>query len=267
MSLSRLLDIALYNNPSTRSSWNTARAAAYAYRASLSTFYPGIAYSGTLTAQVNRGSSFASSGSGIVSNPGATNVSTHMTTLTNNVGVSYLLLDFGGRCANAELALQTLYSSNWQHNYTMQQVMLSVLNAYTSYLGNKGLVLAYEQNLKDAGVAVKAAQVMHAAGLSTLTDVLLAQSTLEQTRTSLVQAQGAERTALGELLIAVGLPPETCISVEQLPQELPVIEISGNICSLLDLAKERRPDLGVAIAAIKQQEAQLAISYSSGMPT
>ena len=200
-------------------------------------------------------------------NPTSTNTSTHLTTLTNDLSATYLLLDFGGRCATSELALQTLYSSNWQHNYTMQQVMLSVLNAYTSYLGNKGLVKGYEQDLKDGEVALKATQVMHGAGLATLSDILLTQSTLEQTRTSLAQARGAEQTALGELLIAVGLPADTCICVEELPQDLPLIEISGNICSLLELAKERRPDLGVAIAAIKQQEAQLAISYSSGMPT
>ena len=79
----------------------------------------------------------------------------------------------------------------------MQQVMLSVLNAYTAYLGNKGLVTAYEQDLKDAQVALDAAKVMRTAGLATLNDVLLAQSTLEQTRTNLLQAQGAEKTAFG----------------------------------------------------------------------
>ena len=40
----------------------------------------------------------------------------------------------------------------------MQQVMLSVLNAYTSYIGNKGLVEAYEQDLKDAQVALDASK-------------------------------------------------------------------------------------------------------------
>ena len=57
--------------------------------------------------------------------------------------------------------------------------MLSVLTAYTSYIGNKALVAAYEQDLKDAEVALKATQVMKAAGLATLTDVLSAQTSLE----------------------------------------------------------------------------------------
>jgi len=271
MPLSRLLDMALYNNPSTRVSWHAARASAYAYRASLSTYYPTLLYSGSLNAQTNKGSSFASSGTGIVSSPTATTTtaaakSIASTNLSNNLTLNYLLLDFGGRDANAELALQILYASNWQHDFVMQQVMLSVLTAYTSYLGNKGLVAAYSENLKDAEVALKAAKAMRAAGLATLNDILLAQSTLEQTRTSLYQAQGAEKISFGEILIAVGLPPDAKISVDDLPQKLPVVEISGDLSSLLEVAKQRRPDLGVAIAAIKQQEAQLAVSYSNSMP-
>jgi len=265
MPLSRLLDMALYNNPSTRASWNAARASAYAYRASLSPYYPSIEYSGDLSAQLNKGTSYANSGDAVISS-GTTIASTSSVNQFNDLSLTYLLLDFGGRNATAELALQTLYASNWQHNFTMQQVMLSVLTAYTSYIGNKALVAAYEEDLKDVEVALKAAKVMHVNGLATLNDVLLAQSNLEQTRTNLIQAQGAEKTSLLEVFIAVGLPADTNISVEDLPQKLPVIEIAGDISSLLELAKQKRPDLGVAIAAIKQQEAQLAISYSSGMP-
>lgn len=266
MSLTRLLDMALYNNPSTRASWNAARASAFAYRTSLSPYYPTIDYFGNINAQTNKGTTFATSGEGIIANS-TTPTQTFSTHLSNELSVNYLLLDFGGRNATAEFALQTLYASNWQHNFTMQQVMLALLNAYTAYLGNKGLVTAYEQDLKDAQVVLDAAKLMRSAGLATLNDVLLAQSTLEQTRTNLLQAQGSEKTSLGEILITVGLSPDTNISVEDLPQKLPVIEISGNISSLLELAKQRRPDLGVAIAAIKQQEAQLAISYSNSMPT
>lgn len=269
MTLSRLLDIALNNNPITRVSWNTARASAYAFEASLSEFYPTIVYAGELSAQTSRGSSFANSSAGIVTSGTTTATSgteSKLTTISNELTLTYLLLDFGGRIANSELAKQILIASNWQHNVAMQQVMLSVLNAYVAYIGNMGLVKAYEQNLKDAEVAVKASKAMHGAGLATITDVMLAQSNLEQTKTNLAQAIGAEKTAKSELLIALGLPADTDISVENLPQELPVIEISGNISSLLELAKKRRPDLGIAIAAIKQQEAQLAIAYSNSMP-
>jgi outer membrane protein len=266
--LSKLLDIALYNNPSTRASWNAARASAYAYRSSLSSYYPTIAYAGSLNAQENIGSTFSLSGNDIISGTSPTGPSHRPSVnMFNEITLTYLLLDFGGREATAELARQTLIASNWQHNYTMQQVMLSVLTAYTSYIGNKGLVDAYSENLKDAEVALNAAKVMHSAGLATLTDILFAQSNVEQTRANLIQAKGSENTAIGQLLIAVGLPADSEINIEDLPKELPVIEISGDISSLLELAKKKRPDLGIAIAAIKEQEADLAISYSNSMPT
>lgn len=270
MPLSLLLDMALYNNPATRASWNNARAAAYAHYASLSSYYPAITFTGSLNAQTNTGSTFANSASGIVStstpSPTAARNQSFSTNLSNELSMTYLLLDFGGRSASVDFTRQALYAADWQHNFTMQQIMLSVLNAYTAYLGNKALVAAYEQDLKDAEVALKAAQVMRLAGLATLTDVLLAQANVEQFRTSWLQAQGAENTSLGQVLIAVGLPPDTKVSLDQLPQKLPVIEISGNISELLELAKKRRPDLGIAIAAIKQQEDQLALSYSNSMP-
>lgn len=269
MTLTDLLDMALYNNPETRMSWSASKAAAFGWRASLSAYYPSLGYVGTLSAQTNRGSSFASSGSGIVSSNTSTATDatvSRLTSQTDNVALTYLLLDFGARSANAESAFQTLISANWQHDLTMQQVMLTTLNAYTAYLGNQALVIANAQDLKDAETALQAAKVMKEAGLATKTDLLLAQSNVELAKTSLIQSRGAEKISLSQLLTAVGLPPDTVINVKELPQELPVIEISGDISSLIELAKTKRPDLGIAIAAIKQQEAALAFAYSTSMP-
>lgn len=278
VSVPQLLDIALYNNPTTRASWNASKAAAYGFRSSLSTFYPVVQGTSTITIENNTiggGSGTAITDPtqaaplgnlGITSSRGGRGTG-EINTFFNQITASWLLFDFGGRCANAELALQTLYATNWQHNYAMQQVMLSVLTSYTSYLGNKGLVEAYTENLKDAEVLLKAAQTMRNAGLSTLTDVLQAQSVVEQTKLNIEQAKGNENTAFAELLIALGLPPTTKLCVQCLPDELPVVDVRGDLDSLLELAKFKRPDIGAAIAAIRQQEAQLAIAVSAGLPT
>lgn len=274
MTLSKLLDIALYNNPSTRASWQAARAAAFNYRSALSNYYPAIDYSGNLTVQNTNGSAGFSDGTDdVLSAPtsliasNSSNTPPTLTTLFDAVTATYLLFDFGGRDAQAELALFTLEQANWQHNLTMQQIMLAVINAYTTYLGNKALVKAYEQTLKDAEVALEASKKMRQAGLSTLTDVLSAQTAVEQMRLNLEQSRGAEKTAFADLLILLGLPAETSLCIVDLPEKLPVVEITGTICSLLELAKESRPDIGAAIAVVKQQEAQLGIAYSAGLPT
>jgi len=286
MPLSQLLNIALYNNPATRASWNAARAAAFGYHVSLSEEYPTINYFGNIQGQTSNGAaSVAGAGGGAIFAGGSTNTAgtgttTNTTSTTsstqtksnivsvfNQVTLSYLFLDFGGRRAQEDLAFQILIQTNWQHNLTMQEVMISVLDNYTNYIGNKALVAASEQNVQDATVLLQAALKMHQNGVATQTDVLSAQSTLAQMRFNLEQAKGAEKTALGQLLIALGLPPETALCVQGLPEKLPVVDISGTICSLIELAKQRNPSIAAAIAAVKQQEANWMISYSSGMPT
>lgn len=279
MPLSKLLDIALYNNPITRVSWNAARAAAFNYHVALSEEYPTITYSGNLEAQRSNGAvNISGIGGAIIPSGGTSTTGTINTTsstsstsatvetLFNQLTLSYLLMDFGGRAAQEEFAYQVLVQVNWQHNLAMQNVILSVINYYTAYLSNKALVLASEQDLKDAEVLLASAVKMKQNGLATLTDVMSAQSTLEQFRYNLEQARGAEKTSLAELLIALGLPPNTNICVQDLPDKLPVIEISGNICTLIELAKEKKPDIGAAIAQVKQQEAQLKASISAGLP-
>ncbi len=275
MSVSQLLDIALYNNPATKVSWQTARAAAYAYRASLSLYYPTLNYTGVLTAEksgvgggVNNafGTSVVANQAGLPTT-GASAGDNEFYTLFNEVQLNHLLFDFGGRQAQTRLALETLHAANWQHNLAMQQVMVNVLSTYASYIGNKGLVAADELNLKDAEVALKATQAMRNAGLSTLTDVLSAQTAVAQARFNLEQAKGAEKTSLGQLLVILGLPADTPLGTQDIPDHLPVIELETDLCGLLELAKKRRPDIGAAIAAVKEQQAQLAISKSAGAPT
>lgn len=310
LALPTLLDIALYNNPSTRASWSAARAAAFGYHVALSLYYPAITYSADVTHEVVKGgnansnvataaavatTTLATTGTPLASSTGsskigntvatagaaaagavrnnsnatgsATSSSSHVSTLFNQVSGSYLLLDFGGREGQVKTALALLEQANWQHNVTLQQVMLSVINGYTGYLTNKSLAKAAKQNLEDAEVAFKASEMMRKAGLATLTDVLSAQSTVEQMRLNLAQAIGAEKTAFAQFLVTLNLPADTEISVVELPEKLPFIEIEGNISSLIELAKERHPDIGAALAAVKEQQGLLAIAYSSGMPT
>ncbi len=277
MSLSKLLEIALYNNPSTRASWHAARSAAFGFRASLSEYYPSLALTGSLQTQISNGATSISGAGGAIFGGGGSSSSTSGTTTTTSPTVTvntvfnelilyYLLLDFGGRDAQAMLAYQVLVQADWQHNLVMQEVILSVLTAYTTYIGNKALVIASEQNLKDAEVALRATVVQRNAGLATLTDILSAQSTYEQMRLNLEQAKGGEKTYLAELLIALGLPACTCLNVEDLPDKLPVIEIDSDVCKLIELAKEKKPDIGAAIAIVKQLQAEKTISFSAGMP-
>lgn len=267
MPLTKLLDIALFNNPRTQRSWQAARAAAFGFRTSLSPYYPTISFVETLEVEDNTVGAFNRANiTTTTSGVSAGTTSSTVATLTSELIFSYLLFDFGGRASQMELAAGVLFAANWQHNLDIQQVLLTVLNAYTSYLGNLGLLEANRKNVSDAQQVLKATKAMFNAGLVTKTDVLQAQSNKSKKELALIQADAAENTALGQLAVALGLPPQTRFSVENLPENLPTIDVAGNIEELFEFAKKHRPDLGIALAVIKQQEAQLGIAYSASMP-
>lgn len=288
MPLLKLIDIALENNPATQVSWYGARAAAYGLRASTAAYYPTIDLVGSISSvnttvggrgggniTTTAGGTAIAGGNaaGTITNgtgspmPGRNGSGVSQDNLFSKIVINYLLLDFGGRDAQVELARQMLFAADWQHNRTVQQVLITVITAYTAFLGNEALAAASEQNLQDALVALEAAQKMQRAGLATNTDVLQAQATVAQRQLSVVQNSGAVKTALGQLAIAIGLPPQTQLSVETLPHRLPVIDVFADISSLYEIAKKHRPDLGIAEAVVKQQQEQKLISYSQGMPT
>lgn len=290
MSLGQLFNIALYNNPSTRAAWYAARAAAYNFRVSLSQEFPSINYTGNVQEEQF---SVASTGgviagtTAIGTNTGTTTGTTTATSTTttspnqtsssstvkttalttfNEVTLSYLLLDFGGRAARERIAFETLVQADWQHSLQIQNVLLAVINNYTSHLANQALVKTSKQNVQDAEVLLKAATNMRNNGVATLTDVLSAQSVLEQMKLNLIQAEGAEKSSLAELLITLGLDPETPLSTQQLPEKLPVIDIQENVSLLIEMAKSNKPDIGIAISQVKQQEAALKASISASLP-
>ncbi len=112
--LADTVDLALCNNPSTRESWAAAKASAAAYGIANSAFLPNI--DGSITLQRNE----------VRSAPGDAGYSS----LNASLSFNYLLFDFGGRDAAAELARQSLFAADWAHNNTLQTILLNAVQAY-----------------------------------------------------------------------------------------------------------------------------------------
>src|SRR5206468_7805623 len=72
------------------------------------------------------------------------------TTYGPSASVSWLLFDFGGREADVEDARRALYAADWTHNAAIQNVVLTVAQAYYQYLNAKAILTARQANLKEA---------------------------------------------------------------------------------------------------------------------
>lgn len=238
LSLTEIMNLALTYNPLTKRAWAQARADAQAYQQSKAPFYPqvdGYGYFDNIDQKVvlrpqdqafNGGASFG-----------------YYRTWTNELNISYLIFDFGGRDYNTLSYKMALFSSNWIHAQSIQDVMNNVLTAYYNYLENSALLKAKELDIKDVTANLDVAQASYEAGIKTKVDLLQAQSNLANTRLEFEQLQGMVRIALGQLATSLGMPANTPLNVAEIPEQLPVGDISQNVDQLIEMAKKYRPDL------------------------
>src|SRR5207237_1505524 len=110
VSLAQIIDVALSNNPDTRSAWLRARVAEAQLRSSESAYLPEID-GGVVASRQKSGNNGAQTGLGI------------------SIGLSWLLFDFGGREAAIEQARQPLIAAGFEHNQVLRDVVLRAAQA------------------------------------------------------------------------------------------------------------------------------------------
>lgn len=272
LDLLQLVDVALWNNPETKRTWATARAAAFNLGMQKSTLYPAVnlqevfittkqnfGQNSTNANVVSSGSSVGFGGAG-----GGTGV---FDILETNLMVTYLIWDFGGREANIEAARQMLYAADWKHNWTLQTVINNVLDAYYAFITARAMYIASLSNLEDSKVTLEATEQMLFSGVKTIADVLQAKANYSGVVVKVEQAYGNLKTGMGKLARQLGLKADSELNVELEPEELPLDKVRDSVENLMTMAKEHRPDLAAMQSLLLQKEAQLRVAQSESLPT
>lgn len=253
LSLPQVLDVALRNNPVTRSSWLAARSAAADVGSKRSEYFPTLEVDGQLTRQKQAaslgGQSFFL-----------------QTTYGPSASLTWLLLDFGGRGADVEEATRALFAADFTHNATIQNVVLLVEQAYYQYLNAKGLKVAEEASLKSARESLSAADERHRAGVSTIADVLQARTAFSQAELALESVDGQIQTIRGSLATAMGVPANLPVEAGELPQEIPVDAAAESVERFIAKAEAERPDLAAARLTALKAESHIRSVRAEGLP-
>lgn len=251
LTLADVVDLALCNNPQTRSLWASARAQAANVGVGMSAYLP------TLSAQAS-GSRNRSRSAGQTNN-----TSTRSASLT----AGYLLFDFGSRSATLENAKQLLVAANETRDAALQTNFLTAVQTYYALLSARASVDASLVAEASAKESLAAAEARYLAGTATPADKLQAQTALSQARLNLITAQGNLRTTQGTLANTMGFDASQPFSLAPLPESMPDPVVEQDIGRLIEEARKQRPDLRAAEAEIKAAEAQLAATRATGMPT
>ena len=244
LTLERVIDIALQNNPQTREAYLRARAAEAALGSERAAYLPEIDVNASIAHTNTSHGSFGPS-----------------------LALTYLLFDFGGREARVEQARQALIAADFLHNQIIQDVILRVEQAYYQYLAAKALLDAQQATLNQRRTTLDAAEARHNAGVSTIADVLQARTAFSQAQLTYDTIEGNLRAIEGALATAMGISPTTAFDAGALPADVPAEELSGAIDELIALAQTMRPELAAARAIAERAQARIREVRAEGLPS
>jgi outer membrane protein len=253
LTLTRAVDIALANNPATRTAWLEARAAQAALGSARSAYYPEI----DLNASYNRSRQAVQGGLTVFDS----------TTFGPSLALTYLLFDFGGREGIVEEARQTLIAADFTHNQEIQNVVLETQQAFYGDLDAKALVDAQSATLKERQASLDAADARHNAGVATIADVLQARTALSQAQLTYETLEQNLRVFEGTLATAMGVSVTTRLDIGVLPTDVPMQTVTTAVDQLIAQAEARRPDFAAARALVQRSVARIQEVRAEGLPT
>jgi outer membrane protein len=252
--LADLVDVGLTNNLQARTAWNAARSAAAALGAARGAFFP------RLTVDVNAAKTKGSAVAG--------RFVFDYSSLTPTAGLSWLLIDFGGRSGLTEEAREALAAANWTQNAVLQNIILLIEQNYYQFVSSQALLAAQETSRKEAEKNLEAAEARHRAGVATLADILQAKTVLSRIQLDIVTGQGLVQTLKGVLANSLGLPANAAFEVaSELPESLPLTEAAEVVERRIAEALVKRPDLAAARASSLRAAAHIETVRAQGFPT
>jgi len=257
LTLAEVVDIALANSPATRAAWADARAAAAGYGSARGSRLPTLNGTATLTRGNTSSRTTGSTGG----------VSPWSTTYGPAAGLSWLLLDFGGRGGRVEAAKQAMLAADWTHNAVIQDAILAVETAFYRYGGAQAILEANRVSYAEAQSSVVAAEARHEVGLATIADVLQARTARAQVKLDLQTTEGQVRTTKGALAVSMGYPANVPYDIEIGAPDIPVDGLARTVEELIAQAVAARPDLQAAQARAQVAAARARSARSDLLPS
>jgi outer membrane protein len=265
LTLPDVIDLGLLNNPQTRISYANARAAGATIGAAYGRYLPQLTVGATFERIGTTSSGISGSTGGGNLGGGGRNGSTHEIAQPAATA-SWLLWDFG-RSSAIEFAKEDAYATSFTHNATVQSVVLAIEQAYFNYNSAKAVRDGDLQTVKEDSVNLAAAKERHDAGVATISDVLLAQSTLSAEDLTLETDEGTVQTTRGQLAVAVGFPANVPYDITAEPPDVPIAGITDSVNTLVQVAVNSRPDLLSFRAQARQAHANVGIVKGEGLPS
>jgi outer membrane protein len=258
--LSGLIDLAQRTNPETRVAWETARAAAAEIGLAETAYLPQLsmeALGGYEQTPLPVPKNLVPKGYFV----------SDSREIIPALALKWLLFDFGRRDANLEAAQADSFVANAGFTAVHHKLVLDVSQTYFALGAARGRLRAARKALATAQTVEAATAAKRERGLATIVSLTQAQRQTAQARYAVAAAEGGERTALADLVAAIGIPAATPLDVVD-GADLPLPPSpQQSIADAVNAALAHRPDIVAALGSVDAAEASLKAAQRAYRPS
>lgn len=235
LSLQDVVNLGLCRNPQTAAAYASLQSSRFNKNAGYANYLPNV------SAGVNVNKNFAQSKDSKMKdydwNYGA------------SISASYLIFDFGKRTSDMNQMIATYRAAGFDYDDTVQNFVYGLVGAYYELLTADADVKSAESALTVAKTAKDTADKKYKAGSVAKADVYKAETTLASSQLSLERAKNNREIARGTLLTKLSFPADQEIKIADISSSFGTETESESIEELIEIAKEKRPDLLKASAS------------------
>ena len=247
LSLVDVTEAALCHNPQTREVYASAKVQAAQVGVARSLFFPSVTDTVSTSENKTRTANYSN--------------------VTNKIVASYLLYDFGSRDATLENANQLLKAASATQNATVQNVLLSAVNAFYQVHANKAILNASIETERLYQESFKSAEAKYIAGVATPADKLQAQTSFANATLTKIKNEGILKVAYGNLANIMGVPASMRLEIADAKLDAIPEMVDQDIEALIEQARLQRPDLVASEAQLKASLAKIEIAKADSKPT
>ncbi len=260
--LPELLEIGFCNNPMLNKGYMQVKTSQAELGSAKSEYLPSVNVDGSLSKTYSNGEEFSS----FETDP-----------YSANIGLSWLIYDFGGRSARLEREKKYLDAAGFQYNALLKDTFLSINNAYFELLGAQEILKSAKTSEASFKKSFEESSKRYELGLVSLSDKLLAKTSYEESRLEVVQAENQVKTSQGKLAMLLNVSPETKFNLLKPKNDkdltklemgdMPVSEMIETALTLRPEIQKSQKDVEAAVANVKVQKAAALpkISFSAKM--
>ncbi len=255
LGLSDLIEIGLCNNPTLNRGYMEVKTYEAAYGKAQSEYLPTITATGSLEDSYNKTQD---------------NKSTQTDPYSGNIALSWLLYDFGGRTARSERAKAYLEQSQFTYNALLHDTLLSINTAYFDLLSSQEVLKSAQTSEASFKKSFEESSRRYELGLASLSDKLMAKTSYEQSRLTVVVAKNTVKLNQGKLAELLHIAPDATFDLEKPGKKQDITKLRTGkmtVREMIETALKNRPEIQSKQKAVLAAKENINVAKAQSKPS